>query len=66
MHDSRLGHPCVFHRDLYPELLSLSGDRGARRVIERHPAAVCYVALETDRAFADIDTHKDFEQLGNL
>ena len=32
-----LGPPCLFDRTYFPELLSLTGDVGARRLLNRHP-----------------------------
>lgn len=34
----RLGVPAIFSARLFSELLEIEGDRGAREVIERHPA----------------------------
>ena len=36
----RVGVPAVFSAELFPELLDIKGDRGARQVIERHRDAV--------------------------
>ncbi|WP_405237388.1 nucleotidyltransferase family protein [Lentisalinibacter orientalis] len=56
-----LGVPAVFPRRLFPELRELTGDRGARPVIERqrrrHPHAV--VAVDCEHAAVDIDTPAD-------
>jgi molybdenum cofactor cytidylyltransferase len=52
-----LGVPAIFPRRLFPELLALSGDRGARPVIERHRHAV--VAVDCAHAAVDIDTPAD-------
>ena len=57
-----LGVPAIFPRRLFPELLALSGDRGARPVIERHRDAV--VAVDCDHAVVDIDTPADAAALG--
>lgn len=63
MHGSRIGHPCVFHRDLYPELLDLHGDRGARTVIDAHASETLYIPMHTDQPFIDIDTESDLRGL---
>lgn len=52
-----LGVPAIFPRRLFPELLALSGDRGARPVIERHRDAV--LAVDCAHAAVDIDTPAD-------
>jgi molybdenum cofactor cytidylyltransferase len=57
-----VGNPVLFDRTLAPELLAISGDRGARSVVERDPARVRYV--EFDRAVPrDVDTPEDMTAL---
>jgi molybdenum cofactor cytidylyltransferase len=57
-----LGTPVLFARDLTPELLSLSGDSGARSVVERDRARVRY--LDFNRASPlDVDTVADLAAL---
>ena len=45
----------LFDRTLTPELLALTGDRGARGVVEHDPARVSYVDIDR-RAPRDVDT----------
>lgn len=59
-YNETLGAPLVIARVLWPELLELRGDVGARRVIARHEAS--YVEWP-DGAF-DVDTRADWENLG--
>jgi len=57
-----IGNPVLFARDLVPELLAVTGDRGARGLIDRDPARVHYV--DFDRATPpDIDTVSDLALL---
>jgi molybdenum cofactor cytidylyltransferase len=56
------GNPVLFARAVFPELLRLAGDRGARAVIERDPSRVAVVDFETSMP-ADIDTPEDYERL---
>ena len=60
-HRGRRGHPVGFAAELYPELVALSGDEGARRVIARYPA----FAVDVDDAgiLVDIDTEGDLDAL---
>ena len=55
--DFRRGHPVGFSAELFSELLSLTGDEGARRLLARYPA----VGIEVDDpgALMDIDTLAD-------
>lgn len=56
------GNPVLFDRTLAPELLEISGDRGARSVVERDPTRVSW--LELDRAPPrDVDTPGDMSAL---
>jgi molybdenum cofactor cytidylyltransferase len=57
------GNPVLFGRETFPELLSLSGDRGARAVVERDPARVVRVPVDTPMP-PDIDTADDYARLG--
>lgn len=56
------GHPVLFARSVFPELLDLSGDRGARAVVERDSARVETVAVNAD-APDDVDTREDLARL---
>ncbi|UWQ20309.1 NTP transferase domain-containing protein [Jannaschia sp. W003] len=56
--DGTPGHPAVFARSLFPELLALRGDRGARAVVETHPCAVH--PLPGRAALTDLDTPEDW------
>lgn len=55
-----LGPPCVFPADLFGELATLAGDRGARSLLQAHRERVCPVAVP--RAALDIDTPRDLER----
>ncbi len=56
-HRGQRGHPVGFSSELYSELVALSGDEGARRVVARYPAT----AVEVDDAgiLMDVDTADD-------
>ncbi len=54
------GIPAVFGRSVFPELTDLTGDRGAKSVIERDPRRV--VSLSCPQASVDIDTPADWER----
>jgi len=59
----KLGTPALFHKHLFPELMSLSGDTGARKMLERNRENV--VEVEFERGIVDIDTQEDYERLLN-
>jgi CTP:molybdopterin cytidylyltransferase MocA len=56
----RAAHPILFARRLFPELLALSGDVGAREVVRRHWTEAVFVDAEPPR---DVDTPADYERL---
>ena len=59
----KLGTPALFHKALFPDLLSLSGDTGARKMLERNRENV--VEVEFEMGIVDIDTQEDYERLLN-
>jgi len=60
----RRGHPVAFAAELYSELIQLSGDDGARRVMLRYPAH----GQDVDDAgvVQDVDTPADLESARNV
>jgi molybdenum cofactor cytidylyltransferase len=57
--------PAIFSRPLYPELLNLKGDIGARNVFKKYPGRVCLVNPEDDYDDMDIDTPYDYSLYKN-
>lgn len=54
-----MGTPALFARSMFPELLKVSGDRGAGTVIKDHAEKVALV--EFKEGIFDIDTTNDYE-----
>lgn len=52
------GHPVLFPRSCFKELMALEGDHGARAVAENHPCAL--VRLPNWHAVTDLDTPEDW------
>jgi molybdenum cofactor cytidylyltransferase len=57
------GNPVLFAREIFPELLAIQGDRGARAVLAANPARIRPVLFDDPRPLADIDTPDDYERL---
>lgn len=57
----RRGHPVGFSAELYSELVVLSGDEGARRLLARYPATP--VEIDDPGILLDIDTEADLQSL---
>ncbi|MBL7232199.1 nucleotidyltransferase family protein [Komagataeibacter oboediens] len=55
MHDGRRGNPILWSRALFPALLALTGDQGARHLLHRHETTMLQVAAGPEIA-ADFDT----------
>ncbi|MGZ5033019.1 MAG: nucleotidyltransferase family protein [Usitatibacter sp.] len=55
------GHPVGFAKALWPELVALDGDEGARSIVARHRQALSEVAVDDRGIFLDIDTPRDLE-----
>jgi molybdenum cofactor cytidylyltransferase len=53
--------PAVFAARLFPELLQIEGDRGARQVIERHGDAV--QAVDWPEGAVDVDVPKHLRDI---
>ncbi|MDP5216097.1 nucleotidyltransferase family protein [Ruegeria sp. 2205SS24-7] len=54
------GHPVVFARSLFPELLTLTGDAGAQSVAHSHADQTICVPLPGHNALRDLDTEQDW------
>jgi molybdenum cofactor cytidylyltransferase len=59
-HHGRRGHPVGFSAELYSELIGLTGDEGARRLVARYPALA--VEVNDPGVLIDIDTSHDLEE----
>ena len=56
----RTAHPVIFRRDLYPELKRLTGDVGARSLLEKYHDRVCLATPGTGYDGRDIDDREDY------
>ena len=54
--DGKLGHPVLFSAALFPDLMALCGDRGARRVLERLGDRLARIPAPDDGVLFDVDT----------
>ena len=57
----RRGHPVGFGSELYSELIALTGDEGARRIVARYP--VHGEELDDPGVLVDVDTQDDLAAL---
>lgn len=65
-HRGTRGNPTLFASALYPAILNLAGDRGARDLIAAHPDQVLAVEIPDPAVFLDIDRLEDVEPIARL
>ena len=56
------GNPVLFTAAVFPELLRLTGDQGARAIVEADAARVALVPFDLPMP-RDVDTPEDYESL---
>ena len=56
----RLGTPAIFHERLFADLMKLSGDRGARQLLQELGPEVAVLPFE--EGALDIDTEEDYQR----
>lgn len=54
------GHPIVFARALFAELMALTGDTGGAEIIKKHHDKTVLIPLPGQRARRDLDTPEDW------
>lgn len=57
------GNPALFARALFPELLAIDGDEGARSVIRRHRDSIVFANIPDRPIPQDVDTIEDYQAL---
>lgn len=56
VHAGRRGNPVLWPREMFPRMLALEGDAGAKRLLEEFAAAVTEIEIPDPGIFEDIDT----------
>ncbi len=56
-------NPVLFHRDLFPELLKVTGDMGGRALIRTYREKTALLEWKDEAPFLDLDTWEDYEIL---
>lgn len=60
----RRGHPAIFDRSIFPELLSAPLAEGARAVVNAAPARIVYSDVDDPGVALDLDTPDDLVRAG--
>ena len=63
-YSGRRGHPVIFDRSVFSELLSAPEGEGARYVVNADPSRVAYVDLDDPGINLDLDTPADLKRAG--
>ena len=59
-------NPVLFRRQLFPELLKLTGDRGGRALLEKHRRKTALIEWPEEQPFLDLDVPEDYDRLKRL
>jgi molybdenum cofactor cytidylyltransferase len=57
----RVGAPAIFPRIFFSQLSQLTGDRGAKTILQQHPQQI--ISMEMPEAAFDVDTPEDLIQI---
>jgi molybdenum cofactor cytidylyltransferase len=63
-HVGRRGHPAIFDRSIFPELLAAPLTQGARAVVNATPARIVYTDVDDPGVALDLDTPDDLARAG--
>ncbi len=61
LYENAIGPPCLFHKSIFPELLELKGDAGARKILQKHTNEMATVLFQEGNI--DIDTNDEYNKL---
>ena len=59
-------NPLLFHRELFPELVRLSGKRTPRSLLREHRRKTALVECSDEILFLDLDVRSDFDRIEEL
>jgi molybdenum cofactor cytidylyltransferase len=62
--EGRRGHPVIFSRSVFAELIAAPEEQGARVVVNAYPARVGYFDVDDPGVFLDLDTPDDLARVG--
>jgi molybdenum cofactor cytidylyltransferase len=62
-YSGELGNPVLWDRSFFPEMMALTGDRGARGLLDKHAEHLATVAMDDDAVLRDFDTPAQLAEL---
>jgi len=63
-HQGHRGHPVIFDRALFAELLDAPDDKGARVVVNADPSRIVYIDVDDPGTLLDLDTPEELMRAG--
>lgn len=63
--EQKRGHPVGFHSDFLMQLQALTGDQGAKKIIQANPQSITYINSPSNGIWLDIDTPEDLVTINN-
>jgi molybdenum cofactor cytidylyltransferase len=63
VYNGRRGNPVLFDRSLFPQILKVRGDVGAKSVVEKNKAVVLEVNVPDEGVLVDVDTLEDYREI---
>ena len=63
LYNGKRGSPVLFDKNLFAELIEVTGDEGGRTVLERHRHEVALIEIGDALANYDVDTWEAYEQV---
>lgn len=63
VHQGKIGNPILWGRQFFPDIVALSGDSGARKLLDTYAEAVAEVDLADDAILRDFDTMESLATL---
>jgi len=62
VYEGKRGHPVLFSARYFSRLCALSGDHGARDILNAHPERVCALTVDDPGTLIDVDTPEDLQK----
>ena len=63
IYEDRQANPVIFPKKYFSEILSLTGDRGCKKVLKQYPENVIGIPIQSQEVVLDCDTKDDYFNL---
>ena len=62
-YEDQSGNPVLWSNRFFPQLSSLSGDRGGKLLIEKNTDVVSFCSVDSESVHIDVDNSDELERL---